>query len=223
MFIPKEDRPTDWIEELYSASNKNGDGIPWANMNIHPDFREWLQNNKLNGSGKKALVVGCGMGDDAIELETFGFDVTAFDVSEAAIKYCNARFPHSKVDFLVANLFDANPQWTQQFDFVLEIYTIQSLPPKYEDDVIRKISSYVALSGQLPVITLVSEDERHFEFGPPWLLTSNHINAFVSFGLQIIGKLGMKRAQNGNYTYVTLFQKEDPYNANSNPLEDVLK
>ena len=223
MFIPKEDRPTDWIEELYSASNKNGDGIPWANMDIHPDFQEWLQNNKLNGIGKTALVVGCGMGDDAIELETFGFDVTAFDVSEAAIKYCNARFPHSKVDFLVANLFDANPQWTQQFDFVLEIYTIQALPPKYEDDVIRKISSYVALSGQLLVITLVSEDERHFEFGPPWLLTSNHINAFVSFGLKTIGKSGMKRAQNGNYTYVTLFQKEDPYNTNSNPLEDVLK
>jgi len=63
MFIPKEDRPTDWIEELYSASNKNGDGIPWANMDIHPDFQEWLQNNKLNGVGKTALVVGCGMGD----------------------------------------------------------------------------------------------------------------------------------------------------------------
>ena len=222
MFIPKEDRPTDWIEELYSASNKNGDGIPWANMDIHPDFQEWLQNNKLNGIGKTALVIGCGMGDDAIGLETVGFDVTAFDVSKAAIKYCKARFPHSKVDFQIANLFDANSQWIQQFDFVLEIFTIQALPPKYENDVIRKISSYVALSGQLLVIALVSEDKRQFEFGPPWVLTSNHIDTFVSFGLQTTGKLTMKQAQNGNFTYVTLFQKEDPYNTDSKSIEDVL-
>ena len=56
-------------------------------MQTHPSFAKWLNENTLVGVGKSALVIGCGMGDDAIELEALGFRVTAFDVSETAIKF----------------------------------------------------------------------------------------------------------------------------------------
>lgn len=125
-----EEKPNDWFETLYSNSNESGEGVPWANMSPHPIFKDWLDQNKNCGEGKTALVIGCGMGDDAIALEQNGFSVTAFDVSESAIELCKKRFPHSEVNFVQADLIEGIPEWQGQFDFVLEIYTIQALPPK---------------------------------------------------------------------------------------------
>ncbi len=109
----KEDKPTDWFETLYATSNQEGIGVPWANMSTHPTFKHWLTSNPLNGKGKTALVVGCGMGDDAIELEKRGFDVTAFDVSHNAIELCKERFPSSKVKFVQADLLKGIEAWHQ--------------------------------------------------------------------------------------------------------------
>jgi 2-polyprenyl-3-methyl-5-hydroxy-6-metoxy-1,4-benzoquinol methylase len=184
-FSVKEDNPVDWFEPLYAESTKNGEGVPWATMDTHPSFKQWLKQNKLNGSNKTALVVGCGMGDDAVELENLGFQVTAFDVSETAIKYCNERFPDSSVDFAQADLLQEQSQWQGKFDFVLEIYTVQALPPKYENQLIQNISMFVAPAGQLVVIAEVSNEERIFENGPPWLLTPKHIDSFISCGLNV--------------------------------------
>jgi len=39
------------------------------------------------------------MGDDAIELESWRYQVTAFDVAESAIDHCKRPFPDSTVDF----------------------------------------------------------------------------------------------------------------------------
>lgn len=125
----RQDEPLGWFEDLYGSSDTAGDGVPWANMETHPAFAEWLGTHDLVGGGKSALVVGCGMGDDAVELEARGFDVTAFDVSDSAIKYCKERFPRSGAEFVQADLFDPPAIWTASFDFVLEIYTVQAVPP----------------------------------------------------------------------------------------------
>ena len=187
-FSIDEDQPSNWFEPLYANAAADGDGVPWANMDTHPSFAHWLTKNTLEGEGKSALVVGCGMGDDAIKLEAQGFQVTAFDVSDTAIKYCKERFPHSKVDFVQASLLDDQPQWQHQFDFVLEIYTVQALPPKYEKELIQNISDFVAPEGQLLVIAEVGKQERSFENGPPWVLTPEHIDSYVSCGLEVIEK-----------------------------------
>jgi 2-polyprenyl-3-methyl-5-hydroxy-6-metoxy-1,4-benzoquinol methylase len=187
-FSVQEDKPSNWFEPLYANATADGEGVPWANMDTHPAFAYWLSQNTLEGEGKSALVVGCGMGDDAIKLEALGFHVTAFDVSDTAIKYCKQRFPQSKVDFVQANLLEDQSQWQHQFDFVLEIYTVQALPPKYEKDLIQNISDFVAPEGQLLVIAEVGKQERSFENGPPWILTPGHIDSFVSCGLEVTGE-----------------------------------
>ncbi len=187
-FSIREDQPSAWFEPLYANANKAGEGIPWANMKTQPNFSKWLSNNKLDGARQSALVVGCGMGDDAIELESLGFKVTAFDVSDAAIKLCKERFPQSKVDFLQADLLETQSQWHQAFDFVVEICTLQALPPKYETPLIQNISDFVALKGRLLVIADVSTVARSFENGPPWLLNANHVDAFLSSGLELQGQ-----------------------------------
>ncbi|MGI9344101.1 MAG: class I SAM-dependent methyltransferase [Gammaproteobacteria bacterium] len=206
-FSIQEDKPSNWFEPLYRGSDTTGEGVPWANMATHPSFANWLAENPQKGDGKSALVVGCGMGDDAIELESLGFQVTAFDVSETAIKFCRERFPQSKVDFRQADLLQDQPQWQQKFDFVLEIFTVQALPPKYEREIIRNISGFVVADGQMLVIAEVSEEERSFENGPPWLLTPQHIDSFSSSGLRVAGQYvekGSLRNDDSN-VYVTTF------------------
>lgn len=205
----KENQPSNWFEPLYADSNTNGEGVPWANMETHPSFAKWLNGNQLNGDGKSALVVGCGMGDDAIELEALGFKVTAFDVSESAIRFCKERFPQSKVEFVQADLLENQYQWQQKYDFVLEIFTVQALPPKYEKDLIQNICNFVSPEGNLLVIAEVGVEERSFENGPPWLLTSEHIDSFISCGLKVIQKYIEKDPESiGELgTYVTAFKK----------------
>lgn len=208
-FSIQEDQPSDWFEPLYAGSNKNGEGVPWANMDTHPSFNRWLSQNSLQGEGKLALVVGCGMGDDAIELESLGFLVTAFDVSQTAVDFCKERFPQSEVDFVQADLLESQSQWHQKFDFVLEIYTIQALPPRYEKGLIQNIASFVAPAGQILVIAEVGREERSFDNGPPWILTSQHIDAFVSRGLGVVGKYVESDSSSDDDigTYVTTFKR----------------
>ena len=204
----QEDKPVDWFEPLYAKSNKEGEGVPWANMETHPSFGRWLDQNQLIGDNKLALVVGCGMGDDAIELEKLGFQVTAFDVSETAINLCKERFPQTTVNFVQADLLKRQAQWYKNFDFVLAIYTVQALPPSYERELIQHISDFVAPKGQLVVVAEVGDKERTFENGPPWLLTPEHVDLFTSCGLRVTGKYIEQDSLDTDIgvTYVTTFK-----------------
>ena len=204
----QEDQPTDWFEPLYAIAGTDGTGVPWANMATHPSFASWLQQNPLDGEGKSALVVGCGMGDDAIELEARGFHVTAFDVSATAIDHCKTRFVDSNVQFVQADLLEDLPQWQWKFDFVLEIFTVQALPPRYEKTIIQNISKFVAPGGQLLVIAIAGADKRDFDAGPPWLLTPEHIDAFVACSLNVQATVVEKsEMDDGEDVYVTLFTR----------------
>lgn len=202
-----ENKPVDWFENLYSGSNKGGDGVPWANMKTHPVFKNWLTEHPNALSGKSALVVGCGMGDDAIELESLGFEVTAFDVSSSAIELCKKRFPKSKVNFVQADLLKDIPQWHQQFDVVLEIFTIQALPPKYESTIIKNITNFVSDQGQLVVITEVQGDKRTFEKGPPWVLNHDYATSIAACGLLQTYNWKSDKAERGEEIHLSIFKR----------------
>ena len=59
-----------------------------------------------------------------------GYDTTGFDYSPDAIAWARKRFPHSKVNYETADLFDLPKNWREAFDLVSEIYILQALPPK---------------------------------------------------------------------------------------------
>ncbi len=205
----REDKPSDWFEPLYVRSGGDSNGIPWANMKTHPSFSAWLTRNTLESTGKSALVVGCGMGDDAIELESKGFrQITAFDVSGTAIRYCQERFPASTINFIQADLLKTQPNWEGKFDFVLEIFTIQALPPQYEDALIQNIAKFIAPGGHLLVIAQVSDKARSFEKGPPWLLTHHHVDKFIACGLKVVERhIEARSSDDRGDAYATTFQR----------------
>jgi SAM-dependent methyltransferase len=175
--------PVGWFEELYAQAKGDSCAIPWADLTPNANLVAWLDAHAVSGDGKAALVVGCGLGDDAEELQRRGFDTTAFDVSPTAINWCRKRFPQSHVRYIAADLFQAPPEWERGFDFVLESYTLQVLPPNLRRETMTRIAGFVAPGGVLLVIARGREPSDP-EGNMPWPLTRHELNHFKECGLE---------------------------------------
>jgi SAM-dependent methyltransferase len=175
-----------WFEELYKTANGEPGIIPWADMAPNRSLLEWLEKGRIAPAGKSALVVGCGLGDDAEELARRGMAVVAFDISETAIAWCRRRFPGSKVEYLRADLFNAPQAWFRRFDFVLESYTLQVLPAELRERAIRRIARFLSPGGTLLVICR-GRDPENDPGNMPWPLTKSELALFRSCGLTEMG------------------------------------
>lgn len=174
-------RPLDWFEHLYARASSEGVPIPWADRVPNPNLIALYAAVRHLPFGRRALKVGCGLGDDAEWLAREGFDVTAFDISRTAINECRYRFPDSTVRYVEADLLNAPPEWTATFDVVLESYTLQVLPSELRTAAIAKISEFVAPGGFVLFITRARE-ELDSPGAMPWPLTRREANGFVQNG-----------------------------------------
>jgi len=171
-----------WNQELYSRAGRRAESIPWADMVPNPNLVSWLEKKGTRGDGKRALVIGCGLGDDAEELQRRGFCVTAFDVAKTAIEWCEERFRGSQVKYAAADLFSPPRDWIRGFDFVLESYTLQTFPASLRPRAMRAMAELVAPKGVLLVIARGrNEGEPEGEF--PWPLVRSELGVFVECGL----------------------------------------
>src|SRR5690606_859648 len=100
-----------WFEELYARANGDPRAVPWAHTSPRKELIEWVREKQPDGTGQAALVIGCGLGDDAEFLAGLNYQVTAFDVSKTAIEWCRHRFPHSTVKYQVADMFEPPTDW----------------------------------------------------------------------------------------------------------------
>ena len=141
--------PDNWFEDIYANGDASGKGIPWATREPAPLLLRWLDAAHPTGHGERAMVVGCGLGDDALEMARRGFTVTAFDVAETAIELARERFGDLPVEWHVGELFETPPAWSRAFDVVVEHRTIQSLPPQWQERGMRAIADLVAPGGTL--------------------------------------------------------------------------
>src|SRR4051812_41949068 len=141
-----------WFEALYVAAAGEMPKIPWADAQPNPNLIEWLAREMPQGAGKKALVVGCGLGDDAEALSGRGFSVTAFDIAPTAIQWCRRRFPESKVRYEVEDVLAPPQKWERAFAFVLESYTLQVLQGELRARAIANIASLLCPGGMVLVI-----------------------------------------------------------------------
>ena len=167
---------TSWFNDYYKEANKSLDTVAWAKGKTNPYLEEYL--DQMQGTPGKAIVVGCGLGDDAFALYLAGFEVTAIDISEEAIEWAKERFDGAEIDFKVADLFDLPDALLSQFDFVFEAFTIQSLPLALRNRTITAISSLLAPQGKLLAVCNAKLDHEKFG-GPPWPLTFNELRLFT--------------------------------------------
>jgi SAM-dependent methyltransferase len=171
-----------WFDALYSESAGDTSKIPWADLEPNHYFKTWADKTGLKGEGRTALVVGCGLGDDAKLLSDLGFKVTAFDISPTAIEWAKKLYADANIDFRSADLFAAPAEWKNAFDFVLEIYTIQPLPLQMRTQVIDSIASFVAENGTLVVVTRGREDDEEPD-ELPWPVSRADLSRFGERGL----------------------------------------
>jgi 2-polyprenyl-3-methyl-5-hydroxy-6-metoxy-1,4-benzoquinol methylase len=175
---------TGWFDVLYRAAEGNTEAIPWAHLTANPLLVEWIGHYQPSGTGRRALVAGCGLGDDAEAVARSGFTVTAFDISAEAIQWCQRRFPDSPVRYTVANVLALPDEWSKQFDLIVEAYTLQSLPAvEMRVQAAANLARCVAPDGSLLVICR-ARDETEAKGTMPWPLTRAELDVFLRQGLR---------------------------------------
>jgi SAM-dependent methyltransferase len=175
--------PTGWFERVYAGAAAGMTGVPWDRRAPSQLLVQWAAER--SGRGREALVVGCGLGDDAEFVSSLGFRTVAFDISASAIRAARERFPQSSVSYCVADLMAPPAGWRQAYDLVVESMTLQALPDPPRAAAIASLGPLVAPGGTLIVFARGREPQVHDD-GPPWSLTRGEIDAIASGDLAAV-------------------------------------
>jgi len=172
-------RPLDWFEQLYSEAADPED-VPWAELAPN----RWLvRQPELRAGSGRALVVGCGYGDDAAWLATQGWTVTAFDIAPSAVRVAQDRFAGTGIEFVTADLLALPDEWRSAYDLVVEIFTLQVLPHALRDRAFGALRGALAPGGTLFVHCRLREpDDPLGEF--PWPRTPGGVRGGLA-GLDV--------------------------------------
>jgi len=173
---------TGWFEELYRRAGDDLARVPWADLAPNPLLAGGLAGLRPG----RALVVGCGYGDDAEALAQAGWTVTAFDVAPSAIAACRARWPGSAVAWEVADALAPPAAWRGAFDLVLEANTLQVLPPPARAPLLAALAGALAPGGCLLVLCR-GRDPEEPEGELPWPITRAELDAVCACGLEPAG------------------------------------
>ena len=173
--------PDGWFEEFYARANGNIQSVYWADLEPNPLLLDWIDAHPAP-AGRRAVVVGCGLGDDAEALRERGYDVVGFDISPSAIDMCRRRYPGSPVEYVVADLFDHPPAWRRGFDLVYECNTIQILTGANRVRALKAIAELVAPGGEV-VVSCRSRESHDRSQTFPIALDRHEIDGFVRAGL----------------------------------------
>ncbi len=178
-------RPTGWFEPVYAGSQRDAAVVPWGGDVAHPYVLDWLDAPVVAPPGRRAVVVGCGLGGDAAALHAAGYDVVAFDVAPTAVDWARDRLP-GDVDVQIADLLDLPERLLGAFDLVVEVRTVQSLPGVVRDAAMHAVASLAAPDGVVVVVTLLATSARAAAGvqGPPWPQAPSELAAYLAGGLR---------------------------------------
>lgn len=179
----KRGDPTGWFENVYRDAHGDFTAIFWADLVPNPYLVAWLEAHPTATSQPRAAIVGCGLGDDAEALSAHGYDVIAFDISPAAIDMCRKRYPNSRAQYIVADLFNHPPDWQRKFDLVFECNTIQVLPGEHRLRALQSIAEMVT-SGGVALVSCRSRNPGEGQDKFPLPLDRTEIDGFVRAGLK---------------------------------------
>ncbi len=193
-----------WFDDLYKKHEDEPHNIPWVTKEVNPLLQSYIDD--LEDHKGKALVVGCGFGDDAYALDKAGYDVLAIDVSQTALDMAQKRFTHSTILFEKQDIFDMPAAYHEAFDFVFEALTIQSLPHEFRNKMIEAIANCVAKDGKLLVVA--HKRENVFD-GPPWPLEEDEVALFKSYGLKEVDfEIHTQESDVSSKCFRVLYKKE---------------
>ena len=192
-------RPADWFDVLYRKADGDEKLVPWVDPTANLNLVSWLDREQFSLTGKRILVVGCGLGQDAEELARRGGKVVAFDIAPTAIEWARKRHPSTTVDYRCADLFSPPADFQRAFDFVFEAYTVQALPPEFRERAAQAVASFLAPGGQLLVVSR-ARDEAEDPGTMPWPLTERELHYFERDGLTLVALEDYVESDQGEMT-----------------------
>ena len=178
--------PTAWFDDLYAAGSAGEVSMPWDRTVPQVDLRSWAEREGLDGAGRRAVVIGCGLGADAEYLASLGFTTTAFDISPTAVEVARGRNLGSSVDFRVADLLPLPEEWSRSFDLVVEIFTLLALPDPPRERAADAVTGLVAPGGTLLAVAFRYADSGSAEVGPPFPLDRHFMESLGRGGLHAV-------------------------------------
>lgn len=178
---------SEWVsrfDQVYRDAAGDLEKVPWAHAKPCPSMISWLNAEapSLVRCGARAAVVGCGLGDDAVALVERGYDAVAFDCSPTAIAWAKQRHPDHAEIFVQGDLFSLPSRMRHRFDLVIEVHTLQALPPAFRPALAAGMSSLLCPRGGILLAVTRGRDPSitpdSIE-GPPFPLTADELSSLM--------------------------------------------
>ncbi len=130
-------------EELYQQQEI--ESMPWFNPELDEDLEKALDELGLRGGS--ALDLGTGPGTQSMRLARRGFDVTATDISEAAIRLAREKARKQGIEIIWVQDDILDTRLDRQFDFVFDRGCFHVLDPERRGDYVRVVSNLLKTGG----------------------------------------------------------------------------
>jgi SAM-dependent methyltransferase len=182
------------FDAVYQEAGGDPGRVPWSHGRPSPSMVNWMNAAApgLLRPGARVAVVGCGLGADAVFLAERGYEVVAFDVSETAIAWAKRLHPEHRDMFSVADLLELPPSLRHRFDLVIEVHTLQALPPRHRVPLARGIAELLVHGGIVLACARGRADSVPLAglAGPPFAFTPAEMAATLDeAGLEAIGEI----------------------------------
>lgn len=166
-------------EKLYQEQAV--ESMPWFNSELDPDIEKSL--TKLNLTRGDVLDVGTGPGTQAIILAQRGFQVTATDVSETAIKKAAAREEGKGLNINWKQDDILNSQLQEEYDLIIDRGCFHVFPPTSRGDYVDVVYNLLKPKSFLFLKCFSSLETRE---GGPHKFTPGEIGEIFSPKLQVL-------------------------------------
>lgn len=185
-----------WTSKLHFYSKNNTNELPWDIYTHDVYLEEALK--VFNITPCKVLEIGCGSGYDAAFLSDLGFEVTAFDISDAAIAKAKKTHSNKNIKFFSADLI--NDDIKGCYDLILDRGCIHNIEKDnfLWEFVFSKLSKILSKRGKLILLTGNSnQPETDFTSPTKTFISEVEMSSFHVFKILNVSEVKVK--MNSNY------------------------
>lgn len=123
------------------------ESMPWFNPELDDDLKQTL--DELGLQSGRMLDLGTGPGTQAMQLARRGFEVTATDISEAAIRLAREKAEAQELDLTWMQDDILDTRLTRQFDLIFDRGCFHVLPPERRQDYVSIVRGLLKPGGYL--------------------------------------------------------------------------
>ena len=132
-------------EEWYQE--REIESMPWFNPELDDDLKQAL--DELGIRSGSALDLGTGPGTQAMHLVRRGFDVTATDISGAAIRVARGKAEEQGLDIMWEEDDILDTRLPRQFDLIFDRGCFHVLPPERSQEYVSIVGGLLKMGGHL--------------------------------------------------------------------------